>query len=182
MTSRGPAHQATGLTPLAAQAVSVAAALAERRPDRTVATGDLLVGLHSLPGSVAREALERLGVSPPTHTASDVALGPPSAAFSPDVLRILKDSHKESTQTGAQHITTGHVLLSLLRADTELAADLAREGAAYDDLCRVVRELISGAGEALPEMSTGADIAGGEPRRVTRTIGASQSIIAKSTE
>jgi ATP-dependent Clp protease ATP-binding subunit ClpC len=121
----------------ARQALAHAFREAQAMGHRTVNTGHLLLGLLTVPGCLACQALEALGVTPEALSEAARAVCPPPAADGEHpgqpqptwrLRRVLKHGSDEAAALG-QDAGTAHLLLGLLREGQGTGtAALARVG------------------------------------------------------
>jgi len=155
------------LTFVAAQSLVAAAECVGAAEGATVGPQELLRGLVSAPSSAAKVALDQLGISPNVDLVQVPALRPPAAGFSAAVLHVVNEAHDEAASLESALVSTGHILLALVRLDREGLLPAAR----YDALRDVVADLA-------PEEDFADDDAGGRPGVVTTSIRASTSTAA----
>jgi ATP-dependent Clp protease ATP-binding subunit ClpC len=103
-------------------AVASAQSEAKRLGHRQVGSEHLLLGLLSLEGSVASQALTSVGVArdPARAAVADGASGeidPSQIAFTSDAKRVLERSLREAVRLGHNYVGSEHLLLGVLREE-----------------------------------------------------------------
>jgi ATP-dependent Clp protease ATP-binding subunit ClpC len=104
-------------------AVASAQSEARRLGHRQVGSEHLLLGLLSLDGSVASQALTSVGVARDparaavAHDGGSGVLDPSQIAFTSDAKRVLERSLREAVRLGHNYVGSEHLLLGVLREE-----------------------------------------------------------------
>jgi ATP-dependent Clp protease ATP-binding subunit ClpC len=166
-------------TPRAQQVLTLSRKEAERFHHNYIGTEHLLLGLINLGQGVAVNVLQKMGLDLQTvRTAVEkqVGTGPESKPsgnipYTPRVKKVLALAGKEAKGLSHSYVGTEHLLLGLLREGEGVAARVLKSLDVDIERCRneILSELDPNFSGETEEASAGAQTAGGEDRKESKT-------------